>query len=1184
MNTTAIQSAINACPAGGLVWLHDGTFLSGTVILHANMTFYIDTNATLLGSGSTNDYPILSPAAKDDSQQATMVLISAQACTNVTITGGGTINGNGGYSNYPTNYTGIRPTPICTELCTNVTIQNLTISNSAGWNVVNVESDYLTINNVNINDRSLCPYRDGFDICDCWHVIIENCTNINAGDDAIVLKTGSPRGVNDFVATNCTVTGAAANGFKLGTTSTSTFTNILFEDCTVLNAANAAMAVESIDGGAIRGLTFQGINFSGCQCGIFVILGSRDSGVLPGSIDGVVFRDITGSNMTGTVGSSLSGTEMNGVTYGLNNILFDNVNVAFPGGLKYIPANPPEYAGQYPVNTMWSFLPAYGYYIRHATNVTFTNCNSIATVADARPWLATDDVSALALIAAPLNVPPSVAGFGSAGAGWTLNGGATVTSNVLELTDGSGNEARSAYYNVPQLVDSFQAQFVYQANGQADGVAFVMQNAAAGLNAVGAAGGGLGYGGIAESAAVKFNIYHAASGGMGTRLSAGGSSGTYGSTLPVNLGSGDPIGVSLDYNGTTLTENLTDSVTGASFSTNYTVNIPAAVGGGNTALIGFTGGDGGATSVQTISDFTYSPLPAIAGSGWTFNGGATVTGNALNLTDGGTYEDRSAFLNVPQPVNCFQAQFIYQANGQANGAVFVMQNAPAGLNALGTVGGGLGYGGILQSAGVELNIYSAATGGIGTQLATGGSVGSFIPTVPINLASGDPIEVVLSYNGSSLGENLVDLMSGASYSTNYTVNIPAAVGGSNLALVGFTGADGGSTSAQTILDFSFTPVNLQTATPIIYPSGGGFTNSVAVSLTLPSNAPSSQIYYTLNGAAPTTNSTVYSKPFTLTQTTTVEAMTVVPGFVNGPVTMTIFTNTVTGFGGSGSGWTFNGGATATNNVLELTDGGSFEARSAFFNLPQIVSNFQAQFIYQAAAVGKTPLGDGAVFVVQNAPAGVRALGDDGGGLGYVSINVSVAIDFYLGSGMGTRLATGGSPGSYTSTLPVNLDSGDPIWVGLNYNGSSLTETLVDMTTEASYTTNYAVNIPLAVGGANTAFVGFTGGGGASVAVQTISDFTFTFGSSAAIPENSSTNAPDKQVITLPPTMSVAAAGNQLSIFWPTSASAYHLEFTTNLSAPASWKAAPQTPVISNGQFTITVPKGTTSTFFHLASP
>ena len=115
----------------------------------------------------------------------------------------------------------------------------------------------------------------------------------------------------------------------------------------------------------------------------------------PGSVNGITFHDITGSGMTDTRGCPISGTLTNGVTYRVKNILFDNVNISFAGGLSSIPSNPPEYAGEYPENTMWGNLPAYGYYIRHATNVTFTNCFTSAASADARPWIATNDVSNL---------------------------------------------------------------------------------------------------------------------------------------------------------------------------------------------------------------------------------------------------------------------------------------------------------------------------------------------------------------------------------------------------------------------------------------------------------------------------------------------------------------------------------------------------------------------------------------------------------------------------------------------------------------------------------------------------------------------------------------------------------------------------------------------------------------------
>jgi polygalacturonase len=396
-NTAAIQAAINACPSNGFVWLHNGTFLSGTIFLTNNMTLFIDQTATLLGSGSPNSYPILNPPANDNQQaNCDMALVYAQSCTNVTVTGGGTINGNG-RTNFTSGVEATRPISVWTVLCKQVNLQYFHIVDAAMWTMVNMESDNLTINNVTVNDDGLNGNRDGCDVVDCWNVLVENCT-IDSGDDSICLKSGNSRGVNNVLVQNCTITKSQSNGLKLGTATTGMFTNITFQNCTVMNTAHSAMAVESVDGGAISDVTFQGINFSGCQNAIFIILGSRDTGVTPGSVNGITYKNITGSNMTDTRGCPISGTLTNGVTYMLGNILFDNVNISFAGGLDTIPAAPPEYDAEYPENTMWGDLPAYGYYIRHATNVTFTNCFTSAASPDARPWIATDDVSNLTII------------------------------------------------------------------------------------------------------------------------------------------------------------------------------------------------------------------------------------------------------------------------------------------------------------------------------------------------------------------------------------------------------------------------------------------------------------------------------------------------------------------------------------------------------------------------------------------------------------------------------------------------------------------------------------------------------------------------------------------------------------------------------------------------------------------
>ena len=178
-----------------------------------------------------------------------MALVYAQSCTNVTVTGGGTINGNG-RNNFTSGVEATRPISIWTALCNHVNIQNINIVDAAMWTIVNMQSDYLTISNVNVNDDGLNGNRDGCDVVDCWHVMIANCT-IDSGDDSICLKSGNSRGVNDLLVNNCTITKSQSNGLKFGTASTGTFTNVTFQNCTVMNTAHSAMAVESVDGGTI---------------------------------------------------------------------------------------------------------------------------------------------------------------------------------------------------------------------------------------------------------------------------------------------------------------------------------------------------------------------------------------------------------------------------------------------------------------------------------------------------------------------------------------------------------------------------------------------------------------------------------------------------------------------------------------------------------------------------------------------------------------------------------------------------------------------------------------------------------------------------------------------------------------------------------------------------------------------
>ena len=187
---------------------------------------------------------------------------------------------------------------------------------------------------------------------------------------------------------------------------------------------------------------------------------------------------------------------------------------------------------------------------------------------------------------------------------------------MLTLTDGSGSEATSSFYDYPLYIGAFTASFTYQDvnQGGADGVAFVMQNDLRGPAALGGGGGSLGLSGITPSAALTFNLYANSSGGMGVSFGTNGAQGLpYHSASPVALNSGDPINVSVSYDGSVVSVVLTDAVAQASFTTTIAGNLPAILGA-DTAYVGFTGGDGGTTSSPDHQQLHLYPVAEALGA------------------------------------------------------------------------------------------------------------------------------------------------------------------------------------------------------------------------------------------------------------------------------------------------------------------------------------------------------------------------------------------------------------------------------------------------------------------------------------------------------------------------------------------------------------------------------------------
>ena len=83
-------------------------------------------------------------------------------------------------------------------------------------------------------------------------------------------------------------------------------------------------------------------------------------------------------------------------------------------------------------------------------------------------------------------------------------------------------------------------------------------------------------------------------------------------------------------------------------------------------------------------------------------------------------------------------------------------------------------------------------------------------------------------------------------------------------------------------------VNLpQAAAPTFSPAGGSYTS--AQSVTLSDATSGAAVYYTTNGNTPTTASTLYTGPISVTQTTTINAVAVASSFANSPMGTATYT-------------------------------------------------------------------------------------------------------------------------------------------------------------------------------------------------------------------------------------------------------------------------------------------------------
>lgn len=254
--------------------------------------------------------------------------------------------------------------------------------------------------------------NDGFDIIDCHNVKITRC-NINSADDGICLKSYHPDSNNDSIyIADCEIR-SSASAIKFGTASWGGFKNIMIDDIRVFDTFRSAIAIESVDGGHIENININNIIAKNTGNALFIRLGHR-AGERPGTIKNISIRNMTAEIPfeKPDINYDLRGPEVDffhnpfpssitGIPgYYIEDIHLENIEITYPGratkGMAYIPFNRlnqvQEQIDKYPEFSMFSELPSWGFYIRHAKNIKLKNVKLKLTESDYRPAIIMDDV------------------------------------------------------------------------------------------------------------------------------------------------------------------------------------------------------------------------------------------------------------------------------------------------------------------------------------------------------------------------------------------------------------------------------------------------------------------------------------------------------------------------------------------------------------------------------------------------------------------------------------------------------------------------------------------------------------------------------------------------------------------------------------------------------------------------
>jgi len=290
----AIQSAINICNqvGGGRVVVPKGVYwLEGPIHFKSNVNLYLSEGSIIRFSAEPDDFlPLVFTRWEGTELFNYSPFIYANNCTNIAITGSGTIDGNAkdtfapwlekqtpdqnnlrdmGDEGVPVEQRifgaghWLRPSFIQFINCHRVKMEGVKVIESPFWIIHPVYSSHIIMRNLHIESFRL--NNDGIDLDSCTDALVEGCT-FSTGDDAVVIKSGRDyegrqlaRPSENIVIRNNTCL-EVHNGIAIGSEMSGSVRNVFIENNTIKSGRHLIYFKSNLDrGGMIENVSVRNI-------------------------------------------------------------------------------------------------------------------------------------------------------------------------------------------------------------------------------------------------------------------------------------------------------------------------------------------------------------------------------------------------------------------------------------------------------------------------------------------------------------------------------------------------------------------------------------------------------------------------------------------------------------------------------------------------------------------------------------------------------------------------------------------------------------------------------------------------------------------------------------------------------------------------------------------------------------